>query len=72
MRTSQQEYAGLNNRFDKRARRLLKCGFTYKQLPYGSVFSRVRWGCEQWVTVATVQLASNLVWIDNLKRLLNR
>ena len=73
--TSNQRYAALNRRFERRARFLRRLGFRYRRVPEidRAVFSRrgvLR--REDIVTADEVMLACPAIWRDMLARLLRR
>jgi hypothetical protein len=71
--TSNQFYAGINRRFDRRAALLRKSGFSYRAVcPGVAVFTRVRYGKETNVAAATVLHADKRVWTDTLETALIR
>jgi hypothetical protein len=69
--TSNQHYQGLNNRFDKRAARLLSLGFRYQQVDgmNMAVFAR-RTSRLSTATIpaAVLSHADNRSWFDTLQR----
>ena len=62
--TSNQYYAGLNRRFEKRAARLMSVGFEYSSADCIGRFSRRVYGRDMVVTAASAMHATNRGWRD--------
>jgi hypothetical protein len=73
--TSNQRYAALNRRFERRAKFLRRFGFRYLRVPEIDRAVFARRGVlrrEDIVTAAEVMLACPAIWRDMLARLLRR
>jgi hypothetical protein len=75
--TNNQLYAGLNRRFDKRAKLLLDKGFTYNSVEVArnchiTYFIKSKHGISKIITASIVMNCNKNVWIDELKYLLVR
>jgi len=77
MRTSQQHYRGLNNRFDRRAAQLIRFGFKYERnddLKMSFFVRRAPFAActQQTIPVAALHHADNRSWNDLLGWTLTR
>lgn len=71
MLTSNQLYRGINKRFDRRLKRLLKAGFSYEQGADGfAVICRTVYGRRRAIPAAALLYATNRFYWDILRGIL--
>jgi hypothetical protein len=61
-------YAGLNRRFDKRAKRLRRCGWTYEHTEFGGMWTKRRPMRVKAIAASLVMHADNYVFWDAILR----
>ena len=64
--TSNEKYGGLNRRFDKRAKRLIRAGFRYEHTEYGGMFCKRRGGRVRALAASLVMHVDNWAFWDSL------